>query len=78
MIFVALGNASAMKNSATLSQMTYNWAWLLLLFSLISIGMCLPTSLMEDLKKPEQVMKPKCKVRSKYKKLIAFFALKFS
>ncbi|XP_012222113.1 prohormone-2 isoform X2 [Linepithema humile] len=41
--------------------MTYNWAWLLLLFSLVSIGMCLPTSLMEDLKKADQAMKPKSK-----------------
>lgn len=51
------------KNFATLSQMTYNWAWLLLLFSLVSIGMCLPTSLIEDVKKADQAMKPKCKIR---------------
>ncbi|XP_011686034.1 PREDICTED: prohormone-2-like [Wasmannia auropunctata] len=42
--------------------MTCNWAWLLLLlFSLVSIGMCLPASLMEDAKKADQVMKPKSK-----------------
>ncbi|KMQ94435.1 prohormone-2 precursor [Lasius niger] len=41
--------------------MTYNWAWLLLLFSLVSIGMCLPTSLIEDVKKADQAMKPKSK-----------------
>lgn len=42
--------------------MTCNWAWLLLLlFSLVSIGMCLPTSLMEDAKKADQTMKPKSK-----------------
>lgn len=53
------------ENPATLSQMTYNWAWLLLLlFSLVSIGMCLPTSLMEDMKKADQAMKPKCKTQS--------------
>lgn len=40
--------------------MTYNWAWLLqlLLFSLVSIGICLP---IEDVKKTDQVMKPKSK-----------------
>ncbi|XP_071577117.1 LOW QUALITY PROTEIN: prohormone-2 [Temnothorax nylanderi] len=43
-------------------KMTYNWAWLLLLLlSLVSIGTCLPTSLMEDTKKADQVMKPKSK-----------------
>ncbi|KAL6431290.1 hypothetical protein ACFW04_007156 [Cataglyphis niger] len=41
--------------------MTYNWAWLLLLFSLVSLGMCLPTSLIEDVKKADQAMKPKSK-----------------
>ncbi|KYM95110.1 PREDICTED: prohormone-2-like [Cyphomyrmex costatus] len=42
--------------------MTCNWAWLLLLlFSLISIGLCLPTNLMEDAKKADQTMKPKSK-----------------
>ncbi|XP_072762681.1 prohormone-2 isoform X2 [Anoplolepis gracilipes] len=41
--------------------MTYNWAWLLLLFSLVSIGICLPTSLIEDVKKADQAMKPKSK-----------------
>ncbi|KYM77857.1 Prohormone-2 [Atta colombica] len=50
------------ENPATLSQMTCNWAWLLLLlFSLVLVGMCLPTSLMEDAKKTDQVMKPKSK-----------------
>ncbi|KAG5308634.1 PROH2 protein, partial [Pseudoatta argentina] len=42
-------------------KMTCNWAWLLLLFSLVSVGMCLPTSLMEDVKKADQIMKPKSK-----------------
>ncbi|XP_011638546.1 prohormone-2-like [Pogonomyrmex barbatus] len=42
--------------------MTSNWAWLvLLLFSLVSIGMCLPTNLMEDAKKTDQAVKPKSK-----------------
>ncbi|XP_020286343.1 prohormone-2-like [Pseudomyrmex gracilis] len=48
--------------------MTHNWAWLLLLFSLVSTGMCMPASLMEDLKKADQAseikhetMKPKSK-----------------
>ncbi|XP_029155949.1 prohormone-2-like isoform X2 [Nylanderia fulva] len=45
---------------ATSRKMTYNWAWLLLLFSLVSIVMCLPTR-MEDPKKAEQAMKPKSK-----------------
>ncbi|EFN79547.1 Prohormone-2 [Harpegnathos saltator] len=38
-----------------------NWAWLLLLFSLVSVSMSLPTSLMEDAKKADQAMKPKSK-----------------
>ncbi|KAL0127240.1 hypothetical protein PUN28_005500 [Cardiocondyla obscurior] len=42
--------------------MTGIWAWLVLgLFSLISIGLCLPTSLMENAKKVDQVTKPKSK-----------------
>ncbi|XP_032684818.1 prohormone-2-like [Odontomachus brunneus] len=41
--------------------MMYNWAWLLLLFSLVSIGISLPTSLMDDVKKTDQAMKPKSK-----------------
>ncbi|KYQ51087.1 Prohormone-2 [Trachymyrmex zeteki] len=42
--------------------MTCNWAWLLLLlFSLVSVGMCLPTNLMEDAEKADQVMNPKSK-----------------
>lgn len=53
--------SSRVKISPFLSQMTYNWAWLLLLLSLVSVGMCLPTSLMEDVKKADQAMKPKCK-----------------
>ncbi|XP_012538470.1 prohormone-2 isoform X2 [Monomorium pharaonis] len=42
--------------------MTCNWAWLLLLlFSLVSVGICLPAGLMEDAKKADQPMKPKSK-----------------
>jgi hypothetical protein len=49
------------ENPTTLSQMTYNWAWLLLLlFSLVSIGTCLP---IENVKITDQIMKPKCKAR---------------
>lgn len=48
------------KPIAMSPKMTYNWAWLLLLFSLVSIGICLPTR-MEDPKKADQTMKPKSK-----------------